>query len=489
MGIRNIGFSSVTNNTPSRADEEIWATSDRDGLYLVWTTDSGTGTHKSFTITISFSGIPKGLTTQTAQSKIYTKTLNISECNEHTSQYASGVFWAVGLSKFDDLVSKLGSYTNDDIDYANRSYDYLKFDVSIIANYADDFEWAQGQTSSPPEYANLTVSYIPDYVISDVYYDEPELIVIEYTAEGWTRFDDRWALHNAKVSDGTSTMLKSESIIAQNTWGTVTKYGRIECPASAFTESLMGKDIRLMVRFVASYQPIGGAGNTDTWEDTVTSKILKNTPTLSLASNDGSSIAFNVGDSGDKDAEIDTVTVTMEDGRYTVDTVTVVKEGSSFPQAVFRFCPYNKDLSFTAIGTKGKGASNPKTVSGVKLKNRNKTSFDVIDGTGHVDLYQDIETSISTANNHDLVQFKGRRRPSAFYGEGGTTSLSFSASMLYEDADDFMALAQAELGDTGDIMVRLPDGRRYAMAVDSCDVDWTLRNQKQVSISGEEVDA
>ena len=50
-------------------------------------------------------------------------------------------------------------------------------------------------------------------------------------------------------------------------------------------------------------------------------------------------------------------------------------------------------------------------------------------------------------------------------------------------------LAQAELTGAGDIMVRLPDGKRYAMAVDSCDASWTLRNQKSVTISGQEVDA
>lgn len=490
MGVRDIGFSSVKNNTVSRKDEEIWATADyRDGLYLVWCTDSGTGTHKSFTVTVSFSGIPKGMTTQTAQSQTYTKTLNLAQCNEHTSQYKSGVYWAIGLSSFDGLVSKLGSYTGDDIDFAGRKYDYLKFDVSIVANYADDFEWANGAQSSPPEYASLTVTYIPEYTITDVYYDEPELIVIEYSAPNWTRADDRWALHNAKVSDGSTTMLKSESIVAENVWGTVANYGRIECPASAFTQSLMNKDIRLMIRWVAGYLPFGGAGNSATWDDYVASKIVKNTPTLSLASNDGSWITLNVGDSGDKGAEIDTVAITMEGGKYKLDTVTVTKSGNSFPKAVFKYCPYNTDLKFTAIGTKGKGASAPKTLSNIRLKNRNRTSFDTINGDGHLDLYQDIETSISTANNHDVVQFNGRRRPSAFYGTGGTTSLSFSATMLYDDADDFLALAQAEISGAGDVMVRLPDGKRYAMAVDSCDVDWTLRNQKQVSISGEEVDA
>lgn len=488
MGVRNIGFSSVTNNSIYRTLEKVWYNADRDGTYLVWTTDAGTGTHKSFNISISWAGIPKGMTTMTAQSETITKTIPIAQCNEHTSQYQSGTFWAVGLSQFDDLLSELGTWTGDDITFDGRKYDYIKFNVSISANYQDPSVW--GADSSPADNAQIGLTFVPNYQITDVYYDTPDLIVVEYTADGWTRQDDRWALHRCKLSDGTSWFLNTESIIAGNTYGVTPKLGRIEIPASAFTTSLMNKKIRLMIRWVANFLPVGEGFNDDTVEITVDSKIIKNTPTLAVASNDNRTIEFNVGDSGDKNAEIDTITVKMDNGKYTVDTVTVTKDGSTWPQAVFRFCPYNTPLTFTAIGTKGQGASNPKSLTGITLTNRNKTSFDAInDEEVAVDLYQDIQTQISTANNHSTVQFAGRRRPSAFYGTGGTTSLSFSATMLFDDANAFLSLAQAELTGAGDIMVRLPDGKRYAMAVDSCDASWTLRNQKSVTISGQEVDA
>ena len=61
--------------------------------------------------------------------------------------------------------------------------------------------------------------------------------------------------------------------------------------------------------------------------------------------------------------------------------------------------------------------------------------------------------------------------------------------MLFDDANQFLSLADSNETFVGDVMVRLPDGRRYAMAVDSAKADWTLRNQKTVTISGQEVSA
>lgn len=488
MGVREIGFSSVTNNAVYRTEEEIWFDSDRTGTYLVWTTDAGTGTHQSFTIAISWAGIPKGQTQMTAQSATITKTIPIAQCNEHTNAYRAGTFWAVGLSQFDELMETFGDYTGDNITFTGRNYDYLTFNVSICANYANPEQW--GAESSPYDNANLSMCFVPNYQITDVYYDTPEIIVVEYTADDWGRNDDRWALNRCKLSDGSSWFLNSESIIATHTWGTVSKYGRIEIPATAFTTSILNKKIRLMIRWVASFLPTGYGFNDDTVEITADSKVVKNTPTISVASNDNRTLELNVGDSGDNDAPLETITVKMENGKYTLDTVTVVKQGSTWGQAVFRYCPYNTPLTFTAIGTAGRGASNPVSLSNVTLRNRNRYSFDCLSDTeAYVDLYQDISFSYSTSSNHSSVQFAGRRRPSAFYGTGGTANIDVSATLINEDADAFLAVAQSDSNEAGDVMVRLPDGNRYVISVDSCDVSWTNRNQKNVSISGVEVDA
>lgn len=487
MGIREIGLTSYLQNYSSNEALRIYSDSDYEGTYLSWITDAGSETHQSFTVSLSWSGVAKGQSQTTPLSEAITKTFPAAQLHEHTNPTRAGTIWTIGLSAFDGLMAKLGNYTGDKITYDGRNYDYLTFNFSVCANYANPEQW--GADSSPTENSQSSLIFVPEYVITDVYYDTPDLIVVEYTAEGWTRNDDRWGLDKCKFSDGSAWFTSANSILAGNTYGQVAKLGRIEMPATAFTKSVMNKNVRMVVRWVANYLPIGFTFAMDTVEIGVDSKIVKNTPTLSVASNDGRTIELNVGDSGDKGAEIDTITVKMENGKYALDTVTVTKEGSTWPQATFKYCPYNTQLTFTAIGTKGQGASAPKSISGIILSNRNRTSFDAIDGDTHVDLYQDIQTDISTANNHTNVQFAGRRRPSAFYGTGGTTSLSFSASMLFDDASDFLALAQAELEGTGDVMVRLPDGKRYAMAVKSCDVSWTLRNQKEVTISGEEVDA
>ena len=83
----------------------------------------------------------------------------------------------------------------------------------------------------------------------------------------------------------------------------------------------------------------------------------------------------------------------------------------------------------------------------------------------------------------DTVKLAGRRRPSAFYGTGGTTSVSFGGYVLNDSAESFEAIA-----DAGDVVCRFPDGRRYAIAP-TVSLSYSNPAVVRVGVSGYEVQA
>ena len=317
-------------------------------------------------------------------------------------------------------------------------------------------------------------------------------MVIEYSTPDWSRDDDRWALNYIRGAEGAFYNATRYLVDEDNTWGSCAKQGRIELSTDLLQYSMMNKNVRIQLRIVPSYMPPTQMNYfaTDTRTLTVENETARNTPTIERINSDKNKIEFALGDSGDKGKPINQITVKMEGGLYKIDQVTVSQnEDGTFPHVIFKFIPFNTPVYFTAIGSNDKDVSEPKTIGSFTLSNRNRTVFDsLINGT-HVELVDDVQTSIEDRNNQTLVQMAGKRRPTAFYGAGGTTNLSFSATMLFGDANQFLSLADSNETFVGDAMVRLPDGRRYAMAVDSAKADWTLRNQKTVTISGQEVSA
>lgn len=491
MSINRIGVCPVTTNNVSNTVDYLRDGSSITTRYLVWNSDSGSDVHKSFEFQITFTGLVKGKNIETRESSTFTATIPVAQCHEHTSPYGSGVFWGISFSQISGLLANLtNGDTGANLTYGKRKYDRLKLNVSIRANFIQDW-WGIGMNSSW-ENQQIELIYVPQLIIDKVYYDESDLVVIEYSTPDWSRDDDRWALNYIRGAEGPFYNATRYLVDEDNTWGSCAKQGRIELSTDLLKYSMMNKNVRIQLRIVPSYMPPTQTNYfaTDTRTLTVGNETVRNTPTIERINSDKNKIEFALGDGGDKGKPINQITVKMEGGLYKIDQITVSQnEDGTFPHVIFKFIPFNTPVYFTAIGSNEKDVSEPKTIGPFTLSNRNRTVFDsLINGT-HVELVDDVQTSIEDRNNQTLVQMAGKRRPSAFYGAGGTTNLSFSATMLFDDANQFLSLADSNETFVGDVMVRLPDGRRYAMAVDSAKADWTLRNQKTVTISGQEVSA
>lgn len=494
MSIRNIGFAPVTTNNVSDATTIVKDGSSITSRYLVWNSDSGSDVHKSFEFQVTFTGILKGKSIENKSTQTYTAKIPVAQCNEHISDYGSGVYWGIGLNQITGLLSALSTDTGVNITFGKRKYDYVKLNVSIRANYIQDWGWGiDDGVNSVWENAQLEIVYVPQLTVDKVFYEESDLIVINYSTPGWFRDDDRWGLDY--VRDGSKQFYYATEYLndPDNTWGNITKQGRIELSTSLFNTNIMNKSIQLLLRIVPFwYPPVEHHSYASTRAVlTVANGTVVNTPTITkVTSSEPTWFEFKVGDSGDKGVPIEQITVKMDGGMYQCDQITVTKQSDgTFPHAVFKYAPFNTPVSFTAIGGSGKKVSAGKSIGSYTLSNRNKTVFDSLVNGTHVDLVDDVQTSIEDKNNQTLIQMAGKRRPSAFYGAGGTTDLTFSAVMLYDDANEFLALAHSNETLVGDVMVRLPDGKRYAIAVSSAKANWTLRNKKEVSISGTEVNA
>ena len=495
MSINRIGVCPVTTNNVSNTVDYLHDGSSITTRYLVWNSDSGSDVHKSFEFQITFTGLVKGKNIETRESSTFTAKIPVAQCNEHTSPYGSGVYWGISFSQIEGLLANLtNGDTGANLTFGKRKYDRIKLNVSIRANYIQDWGWGiDDGVNSVWENQQIELVYVPKVTIDKMYYDETDLIVIEYSTPNWSRDDDRWGLDYVRDSSGSFWQATRYLVDEDNTWGSVVKQGRIELSTDLFTSSIMNKTVRVQLRIVPSWYPPtekhGFASTTQTI--TVKNQTIKNTPTITkVSSSEPTWFEFAVGDSGDKSAPIDQITVKMDGGMYACDQVTVYKQSDgTFPHVIFKYAPFNTPIYFVAIGGAGKGVSNPKTVGSFTLSNRNRTVFDSLVNGTHIELMDDVQTSIEDKNNQTLVQMAGKRRPSAFYGAGGTTNLSFTATLLFDDANQFLSLADSNETFVGDVMVRLPDGRRYAMAVDSAKADWTLRNKKTVTISGQEVNA
>lgn len=491
MSINRIGVCPVTTNNVSNTVDYLRDGSSITTRYLVWNSDSGSDVHKSFEFQITFTGLVKGKNIETRESSTFTATIPVAQCNEHTSPYGSGVYWGISFSQIEGLLANLtNGDTGANLTYGKRKYDRLKLNVSIRANFIQDW-WGTGMNSSW-ENQQIELIYVPQLTIDKVYYDESDLVVIEYSTPDWSRDDDRWALNYIRGAEGAFYNATRYLVDEDNTWGSCAKQGRIELSTDLLKYSMMNKNVRVQLRIVPSYMPIGQENYfaTDTRTLTVENETTRNTPTIERTDSNNNNIEFALGDSGDKSKPINQITVKMEGGLYQIDQVTVSQnEDGTFPHVVFKYIPFNTPVYFTAIGSNEKDVSEPKTVGSFTLSNRNRTVFDSLVNSTHIELMDDVQTSIEDKNNQTLVQMAGKRRPSAFYGAGGTTNLSFTATILFDDANQFLSLADSNETFVGDVMVRLPDGRRYAMAVDSAKADWTLRNKKTVTISGQEVNA
>lgn len=493
MALFNLGLSGSPYTTSSNgyrvyesADSSVGSSG--HPIRLVWTTEFGPDVQDTFTFTVRWRAWERGMSLRTAWSETYAATFNASACSPQQPVRNGRWWWSHDLDVdglLYDIADSGGAFR-----YDTRRFDQIDMTVSLYTNYTT----SEGvKRKSETATVNLYVGHIPKYEITSVYYEESDLMVIEYETT-WERKDDRYCFEELYVSGYGSVFDQIEdesfsdiihiedetaSALKGNTWGTVTALGRIEVPTKQLTQHLKGKSVYLDIRFNASYRPadLDFANARGYYE--VEDRTICNTPTLRVtASDDPYSVSVLTGDSGDLGAPIEKVTVKLFGGKYDADEVTV----SPGEVATLRFVPFATPLVVEAVGSRGKATSRSVAASAGRIDVGGITVLDSIAEEERVTLQWNQTHDITSAGERETIKL-ARRRPSAFYGTGGTTAFSMQAVLIDEDGRDLERLPEY-----GDVMVRIHDGRRYAIAMEA-GVSWDGPRIRTVTVSGEEVDA
>lgn len=472
MAIENLSISDGPYAREGGVGVKIKEGSVEGDVRLVWSTTQGSEVQKSFTVTVSARGWAKGDDRQT-EWKSYTAEIPAAQCNEAKPRGDAGrVWWSVKLSQIGALVAE---QMGGRVTYTARVLDSIDLQAWVTANFTDAAAAEWGMAASAEAFAYLYVGYVPVYSLTRLYYDTSDRIVFEYETT-WTRKDDRWALDEMTAG--------GKSVLAEKPWGTIESIGRIELPTTAFTQHLKGREFHVKLRFNAAYRP----ADLEFFTEETTIKCLDlstcSTPTLAVVTT-GDSIVLAVGDSGDvADSACDAATVKMVGGRYSFDEVTV-EVGQ---KAVFPFAPIGREISFEAVGSNAGGATSAKLATATAPAAAAKAILidSIADGSRWSLSYgkwSDAGPNVTAQADFDTVKLAGRRRPSAFYGTGGSTSVSFGGYVLNDSAESFEAMA-----DAGNVVCRFPDGRRYAIAP-KVSLSYSNPAVVRVGISGDEVQA
>lgn len=424
-----------------------------------------------FMVTVRWRGYLKNSPYESAWSQEFTKTLSASQVE--CQQEASGRwYWSVGFSQL-QILEKL---TNRSIwSFYSRIYDTIEFSISVQSKFTGSFASEYGQAYSEICSGTRYIGYIPEYRITNVVYEKSDAISIYYTTKDWNRADDRYCV------DRCQDVMRASDLCKELVWGTVSSYGKIEFPTSLLLDHVKNRQINLLVRFNAAYRQSNLDFSTASYMGVVEDGTICNTPQIYYsASSNKHEVVIQTADSGDLNAPIEQVTVKMVGGKYDLDEVTV----PCGEKAVFPFVPFNQDVSFSAVGSRGNAISDLVALASTMVRHDGgSTVLTSVQTLKEVEIAYGQEFSLTAGKQREEVELAGRRRPVVLYGKGGKTDFRFDATLVEVDAMDIEAM-----GDEGVLMLRLADGRRYALSADIT-LTWSNPHFKSLSISGAEVDA
>lgn len=463
---------------------------------LMWSTYNGIDWQKQFVIDLSWRGVPKGTvgtgdTGNTPWSAWASKTIPASQCHPYQVSDSDKWWWWVDLSVATDLESSMT--TNGVWSYGNRIYDQVQFRWRMRSDYEPLHIDAMGRDHSETVTADSWIGAFPEYTITDAY-RQGDSFVLTYTSPGWTRNDDRYEVLTLTAN--------GRNILNPGYWDTVQsrlveKIGWIALPTRSLTTiPEVGDVINVHLRFNASYRPMGmefeDASATITYDDQTTG----NTPTFDVTVN-GDSISVGVGDSGDRDSPLSSIIVKVDNGTFEWDEVHVDTLEGAMANAFFNFPPTNRTVRIQAQGVTGTGGVSNVVTHEVFIPANGRILIDPIDSAGEragdqCVIYLNPEWSTSRSREKNVVQLAGRRRPSAFFGGGGSTSVKVSGRVPREfdmnKADWDAESPWYNLGDAAMCVIRTPDGQRFVVALDSVDVDESYGQKlMSVSLTGQEV--
>lgn len=447
-------------------------------IRIVWSTELGSDTQASWVISVSATGYPTG---QYDESQICSATAQISPiaCHETKPDGDAGrVWWSHDLD-VGDALSKMTGGTKS-WKYDGRAYDSIRLEVSVHSIFVSQLP--DGRTQSETAWLTCFIGFVPEYSLVSAYYDSKDYLAITYTTT-WTRKDDRWYLCDDPSKVGGMCAVGGRSLTRQNTNGTISAIGTILVPTSSLTTNISGKSVYFNVHFNSVYRQMGDFFANATKTLVVGSRLECSGVNVAVVE-EGERVGIKV-TQGSTKSPADGATVMVDGGHYSFDSKDVAIGGVAY----FDKLPFGKDVTFSAIGYTTAGATS-KTTSSVTVRTPPSSGL-VIDALSTGDRLvmtmteggADKGPTVRSTRESTTVKLAGRERPSAFYGTGGTTYVSFSGVVLDDDADDFEALAEV-----GDIMLRFPDGRRYVISP-TIEVSRKSLYAMRVKISGDEVSA
>ena len=400
----------------------------------------------------------------------YFKRFDASEC-EHSDmdEFGPGVWWAVDMDftsedwttvDYRNIVQRL---CGGDWGFDARLYDAIMLCVKVRVEYSQD--GTEGTISAPlAQRDDLYIGYIPDYHAQTAKITRAGL-ELAYTSPDWVRSTDRWRTGGI--------YLDGRILVEAGSWAQVDGYGKIVVPASSFLFSPMTGELSGTVDFNAVWRPDGlqfASMSLDgvTAQDTRTA----NTPGMSAVANqDDGTVTVSVWDTGDRGVPISEVDVSLVGGELSGDRVTLAPGDSH----VFATPPLGVPTTWEAVGWSGDSCSDVARATADALGARaGRVLLEPMSGTGAaVEAIYDYELSWDGSPDVETVKLDGRERPSAFYGEGGTATVTIGCTICTEDGHGMTAQEERpfrELPFAGPAMLRGPDGSRVLLCVTSVSV-------------------
>lgn len=465
-----VGDITISDSTSNRATYSF-RIKDGDGshsMYMHWSTMQGTNYLKNFVFEWQWRGVPKGSVGEgeggnTNWSSWSTKTLAVSSCHPYQVYNSDRWYWYVPLgSVVTESLMNGGSWS-----YGSRTYDQVQIRFRMHANYVDGTLDELGNSYSPTSQADVWIGFFPNYKLKEIYQQGTD-VIITYTADGWTRKDDRYRV--LSLTSGGRSLLASGT--AGNQAGLVQKLGWISVPLSAlqFIPN-RGSSVYVKLRWNTSYHETEYSGYTDASATlTFTDESEANTPVGDVTVNGDGSISVGVGDSGDNGNDIYEAVVKIDIDGFEFDQVVLNKVDMA--NAMLNFPPLGKEITVQIQGSTVTGGVSDVVEKTVFVPADGRILLDAFDQDGErvgkqCVLTANIDWDVSRKREKEVVKLSGRKRPSAFFGEGGETSVSLSGSVKWDglgqfNADDFYALGDADL-----VCIRFPDGQRFVSTIDT----------------------
>lgn len=465
MGISNLYIEE--SHGVSNAHQKIYLLESDDGgsrtVTVTWRTAS-TQT-ASWTAKCTVSGTARGsdeaYVVDGSTTKTYSATWTSAKCNETTD--SGNHDWSHEL----DMGDLVDDWAGGTWEYGDRVCDMLTLNFSIsITNDSGTY------TASNTFYAY----WMPVYELTGAKYTSSENLRISY--------DTTWEQSSIYVyiSGGDYGVFLDGENACEMYRSTQSHNGYVNISSDHLTRHLAGKEVDIYFKLFQTWDHAAPNDADVLLDGTVTvGGDDGSTPELELASADWNGVTVQW--EADDDAE--SITLKLVGGKYTFDEITIEPDGDS-GTATFAFPPLGVDFEIEAVVDFGDGDTSSTAVLSVPAIDATGIAVGSVDGDAQLlletrpsgsDLWSvEVEPEVET------VQLSGRRRPCAYYGSGGSTSVDFEGAVM-DDAADWEALP-----DEGDFVCRFPDGRRYAVT-GTVEATRTSSGVIELSIEGDEVDA